>query len=309
MNSGVHRLIVHPGFLKTATTTLQKHLFSSHPALFSVGLPHRSPVQARLAEELRRIEGVDYDEEQLRVLIQQAVAEQIPGSVAILSDEALTGNAYLLEPIACRLRDFFPGAHVLFTIRHQFDSIRSFYARHGRVLTNVPAPYADRHITFADWLTHAYQNLPTSYLGLVDYRRTIKIYEQIFGRERIHILLFEDLKHDRKTFVDQLAEVLSVDPSTIHPLLNGRQTHSQQSMRFVFCDRFMKRFAPESWLRPGGSLTAHLPGWLKAFLGGGRPNRVDIPRVWIPRLEEIYRTGNRTLAERYDLRLQEYGYP
>ncbi len=302
-------MIIHPGFLKTATTTLQDHLFATHPDLFPLGLPHRSEIQTRIAEEFRKIDGVDYDEEKLRLFIHTALEDKLPNTILVLSDESFTANAFLLQPIAQRLCVFFPDAHILFTIRHQLDSIRSFYARHGRVLTNAPAPYTDRHITFPNWLAHAYHNRPTSYLGLIDYHRTIEIYEQVFGRERIHILLFEDLKYDRAAFVDQIADVLSVDASTVERLLSGEHAHRQESARFVLYDRLMKRFIPKSWLRSLLPYTARLHKHTRAFLRSGAPKKITIPPTWIPRLEKLYQSGNRALAETYNLPLAQYDYP
>lgn len=215
----------------------------------------------------------------------------------------------MLRPIAQRLHAFFPDARVLFTIRHQLDSIRSFYARHGRVLTNVPAPYTDRHVTFANWLDHAYRNWPTSYLGLIDYHRTIEIYEQVFGREHIHILLFEDLKNDQAAFVKQIADVLSVDAPKVQRLLSGKHTHRQESTRLVLYDRFMKRFIPKRLLRPLLPYTTRLRRYTRAFLQGGVPKKITIPSTWVPRLKELYQPGNRALAEKYDLPLAQYDYP
>src|SRR3546814_3104232 len=90
---------------------------------------------------------------------------------------------------AQRLHHHFPQARIVFTIRRQEDMIRSFYGRHGRVLVNVPAPYTDRHVSFAAWLEHAYRNLPAGILGVADYERTIEIYRALFGADRIAILL------------------------------------------------------------------------------------------------------------------------
>lgn len=302
-------MIIHPGFLKTATTTLQNHLFAAHPELFSLGLPHHSEIQTRIAEEFRKIDGIDYDEETLRLSIQTALKDKPPDASLVLSDESFTANAYLLYPIAKRLHTFFPDATILFTIRNQLDSIRSFYARHGRVLTNVPAPYTDRHITFNNWLTHAYHNRSTSYLGLIEYHRTIELYEHLFGRERIHIVLFEELKYNQTAFIHQIAEVLSVNATTVQHLLSGKHAHKQESARLVLYDRFMKRFIPKSWLQALLPYTTRLRKYMRASLHRGAPKKISIPAPWIPQLKGLYQAGNRLLVEKYDLPLAQHHYP
>src|SRR3546814_6761811 len=88
--------------------------------------------------------------------------------------------------------------------------IRSFYGRHGKVLVNVPAPYTDRHVSFAAWLEHAYRNLRAGILGVADYERTIEIYRALFGADRIAILLLEEWTEDDGSFADRLSAILGV---------------------------------------------------------------------------------------------------
>ena len=302
-------MIIHPGFLKTATTTLQQHLFSAHPELFFLGAPHRSELYTQMTAGFRRIEEVDYDEQKLRTLISSALENKPIDAVPILSSESFTANVYLLKPIAQRLRVFFPEARIIFTIRHQLHVVRSFYARHGRVLTNVPAPYTDRHVTFENWLPHAYRNWPISILGVFDYHRTIQIYERVFGREYIHVFLFEEFVHNQDVFVSRLAEVLSVDAPTARRLLSGKHIHAQESRRAVLYDRFIKRFIPGSWLKPLLPYTTRLRASKRSFLERGHPEKTSIPPKWVPCLKELYESGNRTLAREYNLPLAQYDYP
>jgi len=36
---GTRRVAIHPGFVKTATSTLQRHVFPRHPEIAYLGLP------------------------------------------------------------------------------------------------------------------------------------------------------------------------------------------------------------------------------------------------------------------------------
>ena len=71
-------MIIHPGFLKTATTTLQEHLFAHHPQLWLLGGHCRSDLYRQISSSLRGLDGVDYDAGRLRQLI--AVARLSDGS-------------------------------------------------------------------------------------------------------------------------------------------------------------------------------------------------------------------------------------
>ena len=301
--------IIHPGFLKTATTTLQDHLFGTHPGLFSFGRPHRSRLQAEIGNGFMAIDGVDYCEEDLGRLIGRALKDKPPEAVPILSDESFTSNPYLLESVARRLFRFFPDAHIAFTIRHQIDAVRSFYARHGRVLGNVPAPYTDRHIELENWLAHAYRNRPTSILSVFDYDRAIRVYERLFGAERVRIFLFEEFVHNKRTFIAQLAGYLSVDQAAAQRLLLDRHAHAQESARAVAYDRFMKRFVPRRWVDPLLPYTTNLRKFLRSFREKGSWSKPKISAEWVSQLERLYSSGNSALAVRYGLPLQKYGYP
>src|SRR3546814_155069 len=194
------------------------------------------------------------------------------------SDLTLTADPRLTAITAQRLHHHFPQARIVFTIRRQEDMIRSFYGRHGRVLVNVPAPYTDRHVSFAAWLEHAYRNLPAGILGVADYERTIEIYRALFGSDRIAILLLEEWAADDGSFADRLSAILGIDAVTTRRLLGNRHTHGQETTRYVHYDRFRKRFPA------AGRIMARLPGGIRVlgggFLKGGDRQRAEFPPGW-----------------------------
>ena len=299
-------MIIHPGFIKTGTTSLQDFLFFVHPQVFALGHPHRPGVDARIAHALRRIEGFDADPQELRKALTTALEACPANRVSVLSDEGLTGVPHLTAIIAKRLHDHFPQARILFTIRRQQDMIRSFYGRHGRVLVNTPAPYKDRHVGFPAWLEHAWLNRPDNVLGVADYARTIEIYRALFGAERISVFLLEEWTADETAFANRLSSVLGVDAATTRQLLAHRHTHAQETSRYVRYDRLRKRFPIAD------HLMANLPAGLRAvgggFLARGDRQQVEYPPGWQDKLSELYRDSNQQLIERYGLALREHGY-
>ncbi|SEI44980.1 hypothetical protein [Frateuria terrea] len=299
-------MIIHPGFIKTGTTSLQDFLFFVHPQIHAFGHPHRSASDARISQALRRIEGFDDDPQALHRLLATALAACPGDRLPVLSDETLTADPHLTASIARRLHQHFPQARILFTLRRQDDMIRSFYGRHGRVLFNVPAPYRDRHVRFEAWLEHAYRNRPAGVLGVADYRRTIDIYRTLFGEERIAIVLLEQRSADQQAFADRLSAILGIDAATTRQLLGDQRTHGQETGRYVLYDRLRKRFPA------AGRVAAHLPAGVRALGGGflkrGDTQRVEFPPGWPERLGDLYREGNRKLAEQYGLPLREHGY-
>src|SRR5690606_4588971 len=144
----------------------------------------------------------------------------------------------LAAATARRLHRHFPQARILFTLRRQEDLIRSFYGRHGRVLGDAPAPYTNRHVSFAAWLENASRQAPAGVLGLAEYARTFDLYRVLFGAERVSFLLLEEWTADADAFARRLSAILGIDGATTRRLLGGHRTHGQDTARMVRYDRF-----------------------------------------------------------------------
>lgn len=301
------KIILHPGFIKTGTTTLQEHLFNVHSGIYA--LATEKEIKNQLSREFLRIDGMGYDEEQLGLLVGNALQANSGTKTIVYSNETLTSNPYLTAPITRRLKTFFPRAQILFTLRHQVRAIESYYARHGRVLTNAPRPFLNRHVPLQHWLEYNYQNRRTTYLGVLDYHRVIQNYEREFGPGRIHLLLFEDFVNDKDAFIQTLCELLVIDFTEAKNLLAGQWSNPRESSRYVAYFRFRKLFFPSHWTEfsfPGSQRLQKIWGRL---IHAGKKSEITIPEKWRAILKEEYREGNRQLVERYGLALKKYGYP
>ena len=61
----------------------------------------------------------------------------------IISSERLNAGIHRLnEKILDNLKNLFPDAKVIFTIRDQVSAIKSHYANHGRLIRGLPKPYS-----------------------------------------------------------------------------------------------------------------------------------------------------------------------
>ncbi len=299
-------MIIHPGFIKTGTTTLQRFLLDVHPGVHAFGHPHRSELDARISQGLRAIEGFEAEPGRLASDVAEALAACPAGRVPVLSDETLAADPRLAAATARRLHRHFPQARILFTLRRQEDLIRSFYGRHGRVLGDAPAPYTNRHVSFAAWLEHASRHYPAGVLGMADYARTIELYRGLFGAGRISIVLLEEWVADPDAFARRLSAILGVDAEATRRLLADHRAHGQESARMVRYDRFGKRFPTAA------RLATRLPRGVRsvagAFLRRGATQHVELPPGWRERVRGMYGPGNRELIERYGVPLREHGY-
>lgn len=297
--------VIHPGVARSATSLLQRCLFARHPKLLCLGAPYNEATLA-LRQELLKPEGY-FNASKVRHVL--ASLDVYGDKTSVLSDEVLSGNYWTRATIARRLAEFFPDATVIFTIRSQVQIVQSFYASHGRVLKGVPPPYQGRHVTFHNWWSHAVDNFDSSFLGRLDYDRTIGIYEDAFGLDRVRVLLFEELTTDMPAFARRLAEILDIRAADIEELLAGQRVNPRDAAWLVRCHALRAKFLPNVRLRRLVPFGNALQRRLEGLLTQGGPFRFEIPPRTVRQLEPLYRESNRRLAERHELPLATYGYP
>lgn len=303
-----NRLIIHPGFGKTGTTTLQHHLFGRHSEVVCLGKPYVGH-KKKLKIEMHRADGY-YRKDVYKALSESFIVEsRKEGKTIVLSDETLLTNYYLREPIARRLHDLFPEAIVIFTIRNQLRIIESAYINRWRRLYNVPEPYMGRYVGFENWLRFCNENWEKSYLNLVDYHKTISLYESHFGKENVHVLLFEQFKNDPGEFLKTLTGVLGIGLEEALSLLEKKKANPRDSVYSVGYAKLRERLFPSvrfgDWMPFGERLRSLI--WRTVEKGPSM--NIRLSPGWRELFAERYREGNRALAERYHLPLKDHGYP
>lgn len=245
-------LIIHIGYPKTATTTLQNLIFKPlhhhgeiHAPLCG-GFALRNkleqishPIDTKLAYNL------EFSSEDGRIRHLQVDSrlfnDQLSSSVVnIVSDETLAVPWVPVKndprfiaprlrssdatPMPTSLHRLFHGCDtnisVLVVLRNQIDLLQSLYAQ--RVERYPPSPSFDSASKFY------FEQLPNDRPSLrhnqileqFNFYNTISGYADVFGSENIHILLFEDLLHNKVFFIKQLAKIIKHDsPDYLEQLL------------------------------------------------------------------------------------------
>lgn len=120
-----------------------------------------------------------------------------------VKDEKVAGEAspgYLTSPLACaRIREFSPAAKLVASLRNPVDRAYSSYLMHVR------AGKETRKVE--DAMKPGEQCVE---MGL--YYENLSRYIQTFGRDKVKVVLFDDLKKDAVSVVKDLYEFLEVDP-------------------------------------------------------------------------------------------------
>lgn len=305
-------IVIHIGFSRTGTTTLQRHLFAKHSQIRYMGKPYTDDVFKREIDHLVKQETMVYDSSALRQYISENFWKQgnkKSKKVILISDEIMVSYSKVRDKgvVARRIKEVFD-PRILITIRNQYDILKSAYLSRGRLLMNVPSKYAGLSIRFTDWLELSYQNIDRSYLGHVDYFKTIDYYSQLFGKDNVCVLLFEEFVENTNEYLETLSNFLNIDLNEAVERTENKHEHKEIPQSQLNFERFRTGFYPLSRI----PLIFNVIKPFFALMGCFRKDKtakVTIPGDWQQRLNAMYREGNRKLIEKYTLPLEKYGYP
>jgi len=305
-------IVLHVGFSKTGTTTLQKHLFSNHSQVHYLGKPYADDTLKTLVHRLIMQESLVYDPAPLKNHLEKEILSNINPAkkVILLSEEMLLSYSKARDKglVAQRLKEAFPGAGIIITIRDQFELLKAAYLSRGRQLNYVPPKYSGLHVTFREWLALAFENIERSYLGHADYFKTIAYYARLFGKNNVCVLLLEELIQTPREYAGKLSDFLGIDAEETRGLLAGKHANRGISRFQLESEVLRSRWHPfsRSYL-----ISKLLKIYL--FLTKNKQRKQDaeaqIPPGWVDRIGELYRAGNRLLISEYRLPLEKFGYP
>ena len=304
-------IALHVGFSKTGTTTLQQFLFSKHSQIEYLGKPYTDDILKIQLHRLITQESLVYDHKAFAQYFSEKVLKKEHGSKRsiLISDETLVSYSKVPDKgiVAQRIKKVFPAAKLIITIRNQLEILKAAYLSRGRLLLNVPGKYEGLHVSFEDWLELSYRNIERSYLGHVDYFKTIDYYSRLFGRDNVCILLLEELIHRPEEYVKKLAGFLDIDFDEAMTLVVEKHANKGIPQSRLEFESLMTKFFPfHHFFLVLGMLKLYF--LFKRVIKKDQYADVSIPAGWRKRLETLYCQGNRKLSSVYQLPVEKYGY-
>lgn len=291
-------IFLHIGMPKCATTYFQSIVFPSHPSIQYLGtLPSHERMRDAPAYEflhhLKRREELTFDQSHLAALLPRPD----PTKVAVLSDEDLGSTNHIDRTIkAKRLRETFGNARILVTIRNPVDWVESWYLFEMRKI--------QRFVRFEDWMDRQWRKFDTSIVRTIQYRQLIELYADQFGRDRVKISVYEDLKETPQEFLADIMRVIGVDVDEL-PASVATETANVRMPSIMlkvaettpFLYNLRRVFPP--------SLRGKIR---KASQGITGESRLDIPQEWRERITRFCADDLRRLSDEWDLDLGSKGY-
>ena len=233
------RILAHLGYIKSGSSSLQNHLFAQHPQLNYLATQlaedtPRTPFQAApLTTRFYRALIEDGAPGDLQDLWRTHVAPALdPRRTNILSDEtALTvGDP---RTVLTRVADIAPTARILIVTRNQTDLLRSFYDMFPTIRHDESGrgSYAD----FDGWLDHILDQRGHYDLARnLHYATTIRMAQDIFGTDNVHVIPFEQLFRS-ETAQAALARCLGIAAEDVsaalaRPAVNDHREHAAKKL-------------------------------------------------------------------------------
>lgn len=296
-------MLVHIGYHKTGTTWLQSVYFPRRPDLQVVG------GYEELSRWIVDPDGLVFDAVAARRFFEPRIVAAADASrVPVLSTERLSGNphsgGYDSKVIADRLQAVFPEARILIVVRRQLDMAVSMYKQYVRMggictLREYLFPPRDGRI-------------PLFRVAFLEYGRLAGYYARLFGAGRVRVMLYERLRDEPASFLDELAEFAGIRSGVEFPA-EDRVNESMSDMA-VLLKRRVNRWHGGDSLFPVTPPVPRVTGAL--FRAVTKFDRTGLARRFPVNLKSEaaelvagrFRDSNRELAAQFGLDLGKYGY-
>lgn len=300
--------IIHIGYPKTGTTWFQRVYFPYVQNATYVS--RRETVEAFV-----RPNSLEFNSNVVRDTYKKLYSGKL-----IFSLEGLSGtthnfglNGYLTKEHAIRLKDTFPEAKIILFIRSQFDMIASAYMQYikGGGTQSLKKYIYHKNFRNINCLTmFSFKHY--------EYHNIIELYHKLFGKENVHVFLYEDFSENNKSFLVNFSDVFGFQIN----LDNINYTKVNRSYRWFirYIALVTNRFTEKKMLNKYYIL--HIPRWFEfskrvlnymnhfKIFGKYLTSRDILKEKYYNYINEYYKHSNHILVKKYNLtNITEYNYP
>lgn len=272
----VKNIVIHLGFPKTATTWLQRYVFSDARMGFCSPWGDRAGIAI---DQFVAGPQFAFDANTTRQIFDEMLqkSESDHRLIPILSEETLIGDPcsgrYWGESVANRLHATFPEAKIVITIREQNAFVLSAYKEYVR---NGGTASIERFLGRGVELRPGFSGI--CQLNSLEYDLPISYYKSLFGIDRVLVLAYEELLVQPESFIQRLANFAGVSSDFMPPL--STRAHRSELGATIVSRRLMNRYIPKpDFATQKYPMSWKLVGKLCSVLDRGIPssihNRID----------------------------------
>lgn len=315
--------VLHPGLPKSATTTLQRALFSNHSEVHYLG--KRSDTSAEKGCASEEVYGLlksvlwqvgHFDAEESRQRYRELVIERAnPRHTVVASWEALGDiNPNRFATVLSRVEQMVGKPRVIFGIRNPLSRLPSRYLQQvqGNYVRGKREVFGDSpYLDIEQWLDgqlliSGREHFWTHYLS------NIRTAVQVLGAGSVGILVFEQLRADPMDFYTAVSNFLRIDCEETRQLcedahLNTRVTPAEiaylKKQNSTALRRKLWRLQTQQMRRLGLELATC------SDRAAGKKYTVALPDHWAERVRSDTAEGHRWLQNTFAIDLAAHGYP
>ncbi len=227
------------GAPKCGTTSMYAYL-RQHPQIFMPFLKEPLFFGADLTHRYGRMQPAEY-----LALFRPARADQVVGEASAW---------YLYSETAAReIHDAVPGAKIIVMLRNPIDVM---HAQHSQLRFNRQEDIADfgealaaepRRLEGRDLPSGTFRRENLFYRRMVRFAEQLERYFDVFGRDRVHVVIYDDLRADTAAEYRGVLAFLEVDASvevTLEPRNQSKRIRSTLIQRLVWDPPLVRRLAP-----------------------------------------------------------------
>jgi hypothetical protein len=305
------KIFLHIGGAKTGSTALQRNFFATHPKVAYFGEEgdgvdcHKD--RAHL-ESMIFMDDLFYSHDDVSRIFREKRAAMLDDQVLIYSNADIMTSRYQTA-CAHRLFEHLPDAEVIIVIRNQFSALKSYWANHGAFLKPAPGRHFRRYVPFTEWLTWGLDFFKTSPLANFLYWEQVNLYSSLWGKNKLHVLLYEDLIAKKGLMFESFARILGVDCADQYILMESLRERQRKSKREMCFYEFASRYFNVGMLNKEWLNTTFFGRRFVSWLEEGVPANPDLPLELFDRVSKIYAESNTRLASDWGLNLTAHDYP
>jgi hypothetical protein len=234
------------------------------------------------------------------------------GKTFVVSCERLCGNphsgGYDRFEIADRLYSLSPDAKILITLRNQQSAIVSNYKQYVR----EGGIGSLKYYTKGD----VPERIPTFNLEYFEYDKLVRYYFSLFGKSRVKVMFFEDLKKNQRNFCNEIIKFSTESPVIAHEMQSLSVGVENRSFSYISISilRFFNVFSyyPSMGIYP----LVRIPGRKNLRRALTVLDRVFFSKLQSTRLEQQvgrlvkgrYKESNMRLSGLLGIELRDKGY-
>lgn len=290
---------IHIGYPKTGTTALQNSFIYKLKEIDFLGQPltRLNSEMQKVVHEITDCEILEFDETNVSKNINKLLSNNkklIISEESLSTGSSLSGRVCRYE-IAKRLKILFPNAKIIIVIREQKSIIKSFYLQKKKTDINFK-------MTFDEWFNFNRKNQhKENFFQYFYYDKLVELYKNLFGKDKIKILLFEEFKNDQEYFIKKLINFLELTIDCKHLRIeHDNKTVTKNTLKLLNYNnrfKFIKKIIP-----------IKCKNYLIRKAQDGKKLDLELKDYQIDYINKIYGQSNHSLKILYRLELEKFNY-